>query len=55
MERWIRLSLVAVVLLLVAVVNVGFLQNLFDTTGLPADQWFVALAIAWSARGTNPD
>ncbi|MCX5042526.1 cation-translocating P-type ATPase [Aldersonia sp. NBC_00410] len=41
----IWVSLVAVIVLQVAVVHVGFLQDLFDTTGLTSDQWLVAIAI----------
>ncbi|MCR5980657.1 HAD-IC family P-type ATPase [Gordonia jinghuaiqii] len=44
----IWISLVAVIVLQVAVVNVGFLQDLFDTTGLTAAQWAWAVGVASS-------
>ena len=43
---WVALA--AVPLLLVAVVQVPFLQGIFDTTSLSADQWLLALAVASS-------
>ncbi len=44
----IWISLVAVIVLQAAVVNVGFLQDLFDTTGLTAPQWAWSVAVASS-------
>ncbi|MDV8001752.1 cation-translocating P-type ATPase [Rhodococcus sp. IEGM 1408] len=43
---WVALA--AVPLLLVAVVEVPFLQGIFDTTSLHADEWLLALAVASS-------
>ncbi|MGW4477875.1 cation-translocating P-type ATPase [Rhodococcus triatomae] len=47
-NQTIWVALVAVVVLHVAVVNVGFLQDLFDTTALTAEQWAFAIAVAAS-------
>ncbi|WP_024499917.1 cation-translocating P-type ATPase [Gordonia amicalis] len=44
----IWISLVAVIVLHVAVVNVGFLQDLFDTTSLTATEWLYAVVVASS-------
>ncbi|MFD1812651.1 cation-translocating P-type ATPase [Rhodococcus gannanensis] len=44
----IWVALVAVVVLHVAVVNAGFLQDLFDTTALTGEQWAFAIAVAAS-------
>ncbi|ASR02109.1 cation-translocating P-type ATPase [Gordonia rubripertincta] len=44
----IWISLVAVIVLQAAVVNVGFLQDLFDATGLTAPQWAWSVAVASS-------
>jgi Ca2+-transporting ATPase len=44
----IWVSLVAVITLQIAVVHVGFLQDLFDTTGLTSDQWLLAIAVGSS-------
>jgi Ca2+-transporting ATPase len=43
---WVALA--GVVVLHVAVVNVAFLQDLFDTTSLTASQWLFAIAVASS-------
>jgi len=43
---WVSLALVAA--LQVAVVHVGWFQNLFDTTSLTVSQWAVCLAVASS-------
>lgn len=42
------MSLAAVVALQVAVVHVGWFQNLFDTTSITATQWAVCIAVASS-------
>lgn len=42
------MSLAAVVALQVAVVHVGWFQNLFDTTSISAAQWVVCIAVASS-------
>ena len=42
------MSLAAVVALQVAVVHVGWFQNLFDTTSISATQWVVCIAVASS-------
>ncbi|MDP2291549.1 MAG: HAD-IC family P-type ATPase [Actinomycetota bacterium] len=47
-NRWLWVSLAAVVLLQVAVTHVGFMQQLFDTTSISAGQWLVCTAIASS-------
>ena len=47
-NRTIWLALLAVVLVHIAVINVGFLQSLFDTTALSAAQWALAIGIASS-------
>lgn len=41
-------AIVGVIILQIAVLNVGFLQNLFDTTSLTAPQWAFAVAVASS-------
>ena len=43
---WVALG--AVPLLLIAVVQVPFLQGVFDTTSLRADEWLLATAVASS-------
>jgi Ca2+-transporting ATPase len=45
-NRWLWVALVAVLLLQVAVVHLGPLQRLFDTTSLTVTQWLVAVAVA---------
>ena len=45
-NRWMWLSLAAVLLLQVAVVYVGFLQSLFDTAAIEAQHWLLAIAVA---------
>ncbi|PXW25879.1 UNVERIFIED_CONTAM: Ca2+-transporting ATPase [Williamsia faeni] len=47
-NKAIWVSLGAVIMLQIAVVHVAFLQDLFDTTALTADQWLVAVAIGSS-------
>ncbi|MDO9176543.1 MAG: HAD-IC family P-type ATPase, partial [Actinomycetota bacterium] len=47
-NRWLWVSLAAVVLLQIAVTHVGFMQQLFDTTSISAGQWLVCTAIASS-------
>ncbi|WP_341393165.1 cation-translocating P-type ATPase [Arthrobacter sp. G119Y2] len=44
-NRAIWVSLAAVVVLQVLVVQLGVLQGLFDTTGLTSGQWFLALGV----------
>ncbi len=45
-NRWLWAALGAVLALQVAVVHVGPLQRLFDTTSLSATQWLVSIAVA---------
>ncbi|MFM8311200.1 MAG: cation transporting ATPase C-terminal domain-containing protein, partial [Ilumatobacteraceae bacterium] len=45
-NRWLWVSLAAVLLLQVAVVYVGFLQRLFDTAAIEAQHWLLAIAVA---------
>ncbi len=47
-NRWLGVSLAAVVLLQIAVTPVGFMQQLFDATSISAGQWLVCTAIASS-------
>jgi Ca2+-transporting ATPase len=47
-NRWLWLSLAAVVLLQVAVTYVGALQSLFNTTSISAAQWLVSTLVASS-------
>lgn len=44
-NRAVWVSLAAVVVLQVLVVQLGVLQGLFDTTGLTSGQWFLALGV----------
>ncbi|MFZ2509491.1 MAG: cation-transporting P-type ATPase [Gordonia sp. (in: high G+C Gram-positive bacteria)] len=44
----IWIAMVGVVLVHIAVVNVGFFQNLFDTTALTGSQWMFAVAVGSS-------
>lgn len=44
----IWISIAGVLLLQVAVVNVSFLQSIFDTTHLTGNQWLFAVAVASS-------
>ena len=41
-------SLVAIIVLHIGVINIGALQDLFDTTSLTGTQWFFAIAVASS-------
>jgi Ca2+-transporting ATPase len=47
-NRWLWISLAAVLILQVGVTHVGFMQNLFDTTSISLTQWMVCAAVASS-------
>jgi Ca2+-transporting ATPase len=47
-NRWLWLSLGAVILLQVGVTHLGPLQRLFDTTSISLGQWLVAALVASS-------
>ena len=47
-NRWLWLSLGAVLVLQVGVTHVGFMQDLFDTTSITLAQWLVCVAVASS-------
>lgn len=47
-DQAVWFAIVGVIILQIAVLNVGFLQNLFDTTSLTAPQWAFAVAVASS-------
>jgi Ca2+-transporting ATPase len=47
-NRWLWVSLTAVILLQIAVTHVGPLQRLFDTTGITAADWAVCVLVASS-------
>jgi Ca2+-transporting ATPase len=45
-NRWLWLSLAAVLVLQVGVVHWGPMQSLFDTTSISAAQWLACIAVA---------
>ena len=47
-NKWLWISLAGVVMLQVAVTHVGFMQSLFETTGITFGQWLVCVAVASS-------
>ena len=47
-NRWLWLSLGAVLVLQVGVTHVGFMQDLFDTTSISLGHWLVCVAVASS-------
>ncbi|HAP77153.1 MAG TPA: ATPase, partial [Acidimicrobiaceae bacterium] len=47
-NRWLWVSLAAVILLQVGVTHLGPMQNLFDTTSISATHWLVCALVASS-------
>ena len=47
-NRWLWVSLAAVLLLQVGVTHFGPMQSLFDTMSISLAQWFVCIAVASS-------
>ncbi len=47
-NKWLWSSLLVVIMLQVSVTHVGFMQSLFETTGITFAQWLVCVAVASS-------